>query len=87
MYYLDLCWELEANFFLDDYRSILNPHSNTLDDLITGPFCPRCGKPLKKEARVASRAPIYGIENPCGGCGRSITVTAGMFLEIYQKHV
>ena len=87
MYYLDLCWEIEAKFFLDEYRPILTPHPNTLEDLITGPFCPRCGRPLRKEVRVAGRAPVYGIENPCAECGRSITTTASMFLEIYQKQL
>ena len=88
MYYFDLCWELEAQFFHDDYRSILNPSANTLDDLITGPFCPRCGRPLRREARVVRFGPpVYGIENPCSGCGRSITALAGISLENYQKQL
>lgn len=77
LYYLDMCWEFEPAFFENDYRSVHNPNTQTLENMINGPFCPKCVNSMRGETRESrgflnDYRPIYAIENPCSRCGHTI---------------
>jgi hypothetical protein len=73
MFYGDLCWEIMPEFF-KDYLRVENPSSGTLDSWIKGPFCPKCGRPLRLEPPQDSPqvnphgGELFILENPCEGC-------------------
>ncbi len=80
--YLDLRWEIRRRFF-ELFRTLENPIASTLDDILKGPFCPQCQRPLRR-AEGEFGGLFHRIENPCPTCNRSHPNQRVMQFSLYQ---
>lgn len=83
-FHLGLCWELEPAFFTDDYKKITNPSTNTLQDLVLGPFCSSCKTVLRREVKrnwmSAEVGRVYRVAESCS-CGQQVPKQPGLTLD------